>query len=258
MSNLATLAQVKEYAPQNTANIDPLIKGLLPRASNHIRAWLSRDLPVETFTNKRLHGNGASVMLLPAYPIVEITKLQLSPTSQELTASDGLTPGYLHDDTNVVLVGDAFPLGKLNVVASWKAGYRAEESVALSAGKLSATPTTGGHAAQDDRVTYANGDLLTKIASGTPSEGQYVFDDKTASYLFSSEDAGETVTMRYWYVPPSISLVCCELVVLKIKQRDNLGVSSRSLGNESISYDQKDLTPSMRAMLQPFRRVIPV
>ena len=47
---------------------------------------------------------------------------------------------------------------------------------------------------------------------------------------------------------------CVELVGLKMKARDNLGVRAKSIGGETISYEDRGLPPSVQAMLAPYRK----
>lgn len=263
MINLATLTQVKEYQPQSTSSLDGLINALLPRASDHVRKWLSRDVPVETFTNKRLNGTGSSRMILPAWPIIELTRLNIDPAGPDLSeCTNGISAGWMLDpDAGLVFLngGLVFPSGFLNVIASWRAGYEATESATTSSGNTpTLTPSVAGQAVDVQKVTYtANGGALVEVTAN-PAAGQFSFNSSSGQLSFNSADANVAVTVAYNYVPSPIVQAVCELVILKIKQRDSIGVTSKSIANESISFEQRDMTPSIRLMLEPYKRRIPV
>ncbi len=48
------------------------------------------------------------------------------------------------------------------------------------------------------------------------------------------------------------------LVATWLKQRQNLGVKSRTLAGESVLYEDKTLPPAVQQMLWPFRKLVPV
>lgn len=59
-------------------------------------------------------------------------------------------------------------------------------------------------------------------------------------------------------VPPDIEQACIETVVLMLRRRDHLDVSSKSLAGETVSYITAELSPSAKQMLAPYRRVAPL
>lgn len=58
--------------------------------------------------------------------------------------------------------------------------------------------------------------------------------------------------------PPDIEQACIESVLLALKRRDHLDVSSKSLAGETVSFITSDLTPSARQVLNSYRRVAPL
>jgi hypothetical protein len=66
------------------------------------------------------------------------------------------------------------------------------------------------------------------------------------------------VTISYDYVPADVAQAVIELVYLKIQQRANIGVRSRTLAGENVTYETADMTPAVKAMLWPWRRMVPV
>ena len=114
------------------------------------------------------------------------------------------------------------------------------------------TPTEGGTAITNISVTnVTTGALMTEVGS-SPAINQYSF--SAGVYTFNASNTGVQVTMAYYYVPASIEQACIELIALKLKSRDNIGVKSKSLAGESITYDDTNMSKPIQGMLQPFRK----
>jgi hypothetical protein len=62
--------------------------------------------------------------------------------------------------------------------------------------------------------------------------------------------------MTYGYVPPPVEQACIEMVGLDLKARDNLGITSKTLAGETITYSAKGITSSVKEMLGPYRRML--
>jgi hypothetical protein len=91
----------------------------------------------------------------------------------------------------------------------------------------------------------------------------YSFDEEQIvlrGYAFTEGVSNVRVafTAGYAEVPESISLACAELVTLKYKMRDKLDIASKSLANESISFNHRDMPSSVKTALQPFKRIAPL
>lgn len=67
-----------------------------------------------------------------------------------------------------------------------------------------------------------------------------------------------TYVAGYAAVPPDIEQACIEAVLLALKRRDHIDVSSKSLAGETISYLTAELPPSARQALAPHRNVAPL
>lgn len=255
---LATLAQVKTYLGAENTNQDALINSMLPAATDLVQRWLGRMLVGQTFTGKRMPGSGSSTLLLPETPIVSVEAVSIANQAVTLS-SDGLELGYMYDEKFLYYIGGIFPRGLQNVTVSWTSGYAATQEANVPTGNSpTLTPTQGGNAAQDRGVTYtANGVALTAVDS-SPAVGQYTFNSAASSYLFATADANTSVTMSYFYIPPSAQQAVCELISLKIQQRNNVGFRSKSLAGETISFDNSDMTSSMRMALNGLKRRAPV
>jgi hypothetical protein len=256
MADLVTLASVKRYLVIPTSNSDGLIAELIARESRLVEQWTSRRFPAVTNTAKRLNGTGGCMLVLPDSPIIGIDLLQIGATVIP-ASSDGLQTGYTFDDTTIYLTGGArFPQGRQNVLCSWTAGYQeAETGFIPTDNPATLAPSTGGAAAQNVSVkNAATGAALVEVGSN-PATGQYSFAD--GIYTFAAADFGVRVTMTYYYVPGPVAMACIEMVGLDLKQRDNLGVTSKTLGGETITYTDKGMSSSVKEMLQPYRRITP-
>lgn len=254
MADLTTLAAVKAFLALSSTAQDALISSLIPRESKAIEAWTSRRFPAVTNTLKRLNGTGTPMLTLPDSPILSISFLSIDGVEIE-PSSDGLVAGYTFDETTVYLIGYRFPHRPQSVVCSWIAGYQESEADYVPAGNTpTLTPTNGGRAVTNIEVT-SSGVAMTQVGNA-PVAGQYSFADGV--YTFNAANSGDLVAMDYYYVPGPVEQACIEMIGIDLKQRDNLGVRSKTLANESISYSDRGMNASVREMLQPYRKVTPV
>jgi len=67
-----------------------------------------------------------------------------------------------------------------------------------------------------------------------------------------------TYTAGFATTPPDIEQACIETVMLALKRRDHIDVSSKSLAGETISFITAELTPSAKQVLGAYRRVAPL
>lgn len=258
MTALTSLANVKSYLAVTSAGSDALISALIPRESAYAERWLGVTLPRIVQTNKRLSGYGGPVLVLPDTPIISVSSVSVDGTPIAESSDGILAAGYTYEPGGraLVLVGSVFPRGRLNVTASWVAGYQTSETANVPASNTpTLTPTEGGFASINVGVTNAAGANLVQV-SGTPAVGEYAF--AAGTYTFNTGNANESVTMTYGYVPGPIEQAVIEMIGLDMKQRDNLGVTSKSLAGETVSYSDKNMTASVREMLWPYRRMVPV
>jgi len=257
MADLATVAAVKAYLAITTSGQDSLIAALIARESRSVEQFCARRFPAVTTTLRRLNGTGTAMLTLPEAPILSISFLSINGT--EIPESpDGIVAGYTHDDTTIFLTGGRrFPYTRQSVVCSWEAGYADSETAYIPAGNTpTLTPTTGGRAVTNLTVTnVASAATLTEVANA-PVAGQYTF--AAGTYTFNSSNSGVRVTMAYQYVPGPVEQACVEMVGIDLKQRDNLGINSKSLADESITYSDRGMSASVKDMLWPYRRMAPV
>lgn len=67
-----------------------------------------------------------------------------------------------------------------------------------------------------------------------------------------------TYTAGFAAVPTDIEQACIETVMLALKRRDHIDVSSKSLAGETVSFITAELTPSAKQALNSYRRVAPL
>jgi hypothetical protein len=66
-------------------------------------------------------------------------------------------------------------------------------------------------------------------------------------------------TAGFSTTPPDVAQACIELVALRYRERTHIGEVSRALGGaETVSYVQKDMSDSIKTLLQQYRLVAPV
>lgn len=255
MADLVTLAALKRFLATPTSNQDPLIEQLIPRESRAIEQYTSRRFPSVTNTAKRLNGTGSSILVLPDSPILSIALLEIGGVAVA-ESPDGLQAGYTFDDTAIYLTGGAkFPMGRQNVTCTWTAGYEESETDYIPEDNpATLEPTTGGAASETVGVVNAAGTAFARVAS-SPAAGQYSFADGV--YTFATADAGTLVTMTYRYIPGPVAQAAIEMVGTALKTRDNLGISSKTLAGESVSFSDRAMSRSVQALLQPYRRITP-
>lgn len=261
MADLTTLAAVKNYLGITLPAQDKVISSLISRESMVIQNWTGRVFPTVTRTSFWVNGSGSDRLMLPDAPIISVSALQIG-TYVILPSPDGIQQGFTYDDTMIYLKPGAytdskFPRGYQNVKATWLAGYRTSETDFVPAGAApTITPMAGGSAVSAVGVVYAStGNAMTQVGS-LPLVGQFSF--AAGAFSFNQSDYNAQVTMTYDYVPAAVEQACIEMVGLDLKQRDNLGVQSKSLAGETVSYTSKGMTDSSKEMLMPFRKVAPI
>jgi len=256
VADLTTLANVKEYLAITTSGQDALIPKLIARESRHIERWTSRTFPYVQNTGKRLNGTGTSVLMLPDQPIIAIQALTICGVDVP-AAPDDQSAGYLFDDVAIYLgAGQIFPMGRQNVLCSWTSGYKANVPATIpDANVPTITVLDPGIAVQVAAVTGADGTVFT-LAANAPAPGEYAFEAPT--FTFNAANANTAVYLDCYYVPGPVEQGCIEMVGLDLKGRDNLGIASKTLAGETISYQGGAMTSSVKEMLQPFKKMVPV
>jgi hypothetical protein len=260
--NLTTVAAVKSYLGLTSSNQDILIGQIIARESAFVEQWTGRTFPSVTRTSKRLNGTGTTRLVLPDGPILSVSALSIFGTAIA-ESPDGVQAGFVFDDTCLYLVGgiagigwgDRFPTQHQSVVCSWVAGYQESETDFVPTGNTpTLTPTMGGTAATVVSVTDETTDAVLTQVGAAPLAGEYSFSDGT--FTFNSAQYNDSVTMSYYYVPAAVEQAVSEMIALDLQQRNNVGVTSKSLAGESISYERRGMTESAKEMLMPYKRMV--
>jgi hypothetical protein len=63
-------------------------------------------------------------------------------------------------------------------------------------------------------------------------------------------------TAGYAAAPPELEQACIELASLRYKELDRIGLISKGLAGETITFTQRDFTQSVRTSLMQYKRVI--
>ena len=58
-------------------------------------------------------------------------------------------------------------------------------------------------------------------------------------------------------VPNDVKQACMEMIALRLKEKDRVGISSKSLAGESITFLTKSMPESVREALSNYMRVVP-
>lgn len=86
----------------------------------------------------------------------------------------------------------------------------------------------------------------------------FTYDDITVrltGYRFDTglDNVEVTYTAGLAEVPADVDMACCELVSLRYKTLDRLGVSSKSLAGESISFNTGDFSDPVKRVLEQYK-----
>lgn len=101
-------------------------------------------------------------------------------------------------------------------------------------------------------------DGIAVSASINCSDAGYVF-DKYGIYLRSHRfcegvmNVDVTYSAGYAVVPDDIKQAVIEIVAEKYQRRLRVGISSKTIGQESIAFSQNDLTPHARIVLNQYK-----
>lgn len=271
LSNLTTLANVKNWCGVSTTTDDALLTRLISSASRFILSYLNRPTLFQHVYNDVYDGMGQRSQTLRNFPVISVNSLTVmgqsipaSPAAPQsgylLDSWDGLPPGR---PQALSLYGYGFPQrAPQSVQVSYTAGFAIEnepQTVASSGFQVSVAAPLGSWGT-DQGVTYANGTALTDIQSGTPAMGQYVPPTATnAFYQFAAADADAAVLISYSYIPADIEQACIEMVGERYSYKGRIGQISKSLGGqETMSFSQKNMPDFINSLLSPYRRVVMV
>lgn len=267
--DLVRLADVKAWLgidPTDTSS-DALLSSWITKASQAVINEIGRGptLGFRTITETR-DGNNGLTMALRFWPVLSVTALSINGSAVNQQTDKPFGSGYFWeawtgDDTQghqyIGCACTRFYRDLQNIVITYNAGYQVQgEQYTIS------NPPSVGTARpwySDQGVTFVGGAALTYIATGTPATGQYTLDPTTGVYTFAVADEGREIAITYSYVPESLQQATIGIISWQWKQKDRIGVVSKSLGGqETMSYSQQPMDSLTAAMLQPFKSVIPL
>lgn len=119
--DLTTLADVRAFLGVTGSADDALITRMISEHSQAMQNYVNRQLTSQQYS-EALDGYGGNVLLLKNYPITAISSLAVN--GRPIPAASGYSdPGYRFRNYEVVLNGDCFDRGVMNVEIDYTAGY---------------------------------------------------------------------------------------------------------------------------------------
>jgi len=67
-----------------------------------------------------------------------------------------------------------------------------------------------------------------------------------------------TYTAGLESIPPELEQACIELVGLRFREKDRIGLTSKGMAGESTAFLQKEMPPSVLVVLEGHKRIVPV
>ena len=132
---LTSLSALKRYLEISSVENDALLESLIEAVSKQFAVYTGRNLTLKTYSplaadenydpdNAVLDGSGHAELLLPQYPVAEVTSLVLNGAAL-LPAVPGGTSGWWLDCSAglVALKNGLFTRGRGNVLAAYSAGF---------------------------------------------------------------------------------------------------------------------------------------
>lgn len=269
--DLTTLVRLQLWLPGSGAGANPLFSSMIiPDASRMIVNKLNRArLFLQTFT-RIIDGVGNYQILLPDYPVLSITSLQMGsilvnpfplPPPGQPPQFPPLTFGgligyrfvpWMNDlpgtPAVVEVLGGVFFAGVQNVKAVYQAGYAVHSELqTVPSGPGPNTVTVNqpqGIWCLDNGVTYASSGIALVPVPASPATGQYIPPSDPPStlaalgqYTFAPGDAGADVLITYSFVPTDLEMACIQMCGEMFSYRDRIGQLDKSLGGqETIRY----------------------
>lgn len=262
---LTTLQAVKDYLDITDGNSDSFLTRLINSASQFVLTWISRDtFGVSTYT-QNFKGNGKTSIMLWNWPVVSVSSVGVAGSAIAASSIGNVGmpgSGYVVSDPakrpsapqTLDLYGYSFWQGAPCQVV-YTAGFNTSQTTVIPDSPYQITPDTDGQWVRDTKVTIDGVDAV-KVATG-PAAGQYSVDE-WGTYLFAAADKGKTAVITYDYTPFEISFAVTELIGEWYKRKDRIGVLSKTLGGqETVTFSQKDMSDSIRMILQPYANVVP-
>ena len=271
---LTTLDHVKAWLAieeSNTDSDDYLLR-LIKSASRFALNYMQRDSMAATLYNEMYDGYGKSYMVLRQYPAIDVLALSFNGVPVSEAAGNGITTpftdGFVLESPSVApaqqrlsLFGRVFPHQRSSVYVSYRAGYlKSDESHAITDAYGVYQVQTSNTWLDDQGVKLSSGTALTRVYVDPESVGPMQYSvDEDGLYSFNAAQDNATVLISYSFVPPDVEQAVWELVGERYRAQDRIGLNSKTLGGqETVSYDIRAMSPYIRELLNPYKRVVPV
>lgn len=266
--DLTTLAHVKEWLgiDAESTDSDALLKMMISSASRFVLGYLNRPNLGETSVTETYDGYGNNFMSLRQWPVLSIASIDFYGQSiTQPSTGNPRSPGYILNEeqqgpSRVTLWGNIFPRGRSAISVTYRYGYVTEQCGEVPpAGTDPVTPptiTTDFLWLEDEGVKDANGVDMLRVDEN-PAAGEYSV--SVDGYIFNDDQIGDKVCIRYSYVPSDIEQAVYQMVGEQFRYKDRIGIKSKSLSGgvgETISFSEADMSPYVKTMLQPYKRVI--
>lgn len=123
MSDLTTIANLKQWLEINNTTNDVLLQRLVSSCSAFIQSWLNRSILQATY-NEIYDGNGSDTLTLNNYPITSLLSVSVNGVAQNLLSPGDFTSAA-YDFTSEQLYGQfmIFNKGRQNIAVSYVAGF---------------------------------------------------------------------------------------------------------------------------------------
>jgi hypothetical protein len=264
--DLVSLAQLKAHLGVQSSGDDILLASMIGQISRAICTYLNRPFFWPRDVVDMFDGNGRPKIQLRHWPVVAVTSVtingQVVPQAVSefgfgwtLEAGDDEPPGAMQ---MLMLSGGIFSRGWQNVTIAYRAGYQISNElcvVSSAAPHIVVAAQPYGAYACDCGVTYANGHALTCVLAN-PAQGQYAIDGG-GGYIFSAQDAGQSLLLNYGYVPQDLASSALEWAADRYRYRERIAMTSKSLGGQETAAFRIAAMPDFVIMaLRGFARII--
>lgn len=268
--DLTTLAHVKGWLtiPDSDTAADVNLTRMISAQGRAFQNILSRMIVAQEYIEHRDGigmGGGKSKMLFNNYPVLSVALVTIGANVLPASPDNGLTQyGYGFDQRALWVdpVSVGFVRGVRNVRLQYTAGFAYPGYDNLDTywpAEAATIPASGAYTVstlatwlKDLGVAFTGGAVLTAVAS-SPLAGQYTVTNGV--YTFNSADASKAILISYSYVPEDLEQACIEMIGVRFKEKDRIGQMSKSVGTETISFTQKDLTDSALLVVNQYRKV---
>jgi uncharacterized phiE125 gp8 family phage protein len=110
-------------------------------------------------------------------------------------------------------------------------------------------------------VTSVTVDGVAIPASTGPTVNGYVTDGTMLylrGYTFTSgiQNVSLAYVAGFAVTPPEVAQACIELVAMRYRERDRIGLASKAVGGETTAYSLKDLPADVETILKNYKKVI--